>query len=113
VTTCKVHPAGRYYTLLKGVGSPEAAGQLSLIRATVARLYRKLHAKRVARTGFLSNDAALIVIDPQNDVLSESGVSWELVGASVNENNAIENLARLYSAGKQQQFAVFISPHFL
>ena len=29
------------------------------------------------------NDTALVVIDPQNDVLSETGVSWALVGASV------------------------------
>ena len=28
-------------------------------------------------------DTALVVIDPQNDVLSEKGVSWPLVGASV------------------------------
>ncbi len=27
-----------------------------------------------------SNDTALVVIDPQNDVLSEKGVSWALVG---------------------------------
>ena len=59
------------------------------------------------------NDTALVVIDPQNDVLSEQGVSWGLVGASVRENNTIENLARLFSAAKEQGFGVFISPHYL
>ena len=31
------------------------------------------------------HDTALVVIDPQNDVLSEKGISWDLVGASVAE----------------------------
>ena len=35
---------------------------------------------------FSKSDTALVVIDPQNDVLSETGVSWALVGASVKEN---------------------------
>ena len=45
-------------------------------------------------------DTALVVIDPQNDVLSENGVSWPLVSDSVKENNTIENLARLFTAAK-------------
>jgi nicotinamidase-related amidase len=60
---------------------------------------------------FQRNDTALVVIDPQNDVLSEKGVSWGLVGASVKENNTVENLARLFQAAKDQGFGVFISPH--
>jgi nicotinamidase-related amidase len=62
---------------------------------------------------FHKSDTALVVIDPQNDVLSEKGVSWKLVGASVKENNTVENLARLFTAAKAGDFAVFISPHFL
>jgi Isochorismatase family len=65
------------------------------------------HAFRQERYG------ALVVIDPQNDVLSEPGVSWGLVGASVRENNTIENLARLFAAAKGADFGVFISPHYL
>src|SRR5229473_860407 len=49
---------------------------------------------------FNKSDTALVVIDPQNDVLSEKGVSWGLVGASVKENNTVENLARLFKAAK-------------
>jgi nicotinamidase-related amidase len=60
-----------------------------------------------------NNDTALVVIDPQNDVLSEKGVSWSLVGASVKENNTVENIARLFKAAKEQNFGVFISPHYL
>jgi len=59
------------------------------------------------------NDTALVVIDPQNDVLSEKGVSWALVGDSVKENNTVENLARLFKAAKDRGFEVFISPHYL
>jgi nicotinamidase-related amidase len=58
-------------------------------------------------------DTALVVVDPQNDVLSEKGVSWGLLGDSVKENNTVENLARLFKAAKDQGFGVFISPHYL
>ncbi|MBN3879953.1 MULTISPECIES: hypothetical protein [unclassified Nostoc] len=34
------------------------------------------------------NDTAVVVIDPQNDVLSEKGVSWDLVGESVKDATA-------------------------
>ncbi len=62
---------------------------------------------------FHKNDTALVIIDPQNDVLSEKGVSWALVGDSVKENNTVENLARLFEAAKKRDFGVFISPHYL
>jgi nicotinamidase-related amidase len=62
---------------------------------------------------FDRTDTALVVIDPQNDVLSEKGVSWGLVGASVRENNTVENLYRLFKAAKDRDFGVFISPHYL
>ena len=35
------------------------------------------------------NDTAVVVIDPQNVVLSEKGVLWRLVGDSVKENNTV------------------------
>jgi nicotinamidase-related amidase len=59
------------------------------------------------------HDTALVVIDPQNDVLSEKGVSWGLVGDSVKENNTVENIARLFKAAKDGGYGVFISPHYL
>jgi nicotinamidase-related amidase len=60
-----------------------------------------------------SHDTALVVIDPQNDVLSEQGISWGMVGDSVKENHTIENLSRLFAAAKEQDFGVFVSPHYL
>jgi nicotinamidase-related amidase len=62
---------------------------------------------------FNKSDTALVVIDPQNDVLSDTGVSWALVGESVRENHTVENLERLFRAAKGQGFGVFISPHYL
>ena len=58
------------------------------------------------------NDTAVVVIDPQNDVLSEKGVSWDLVGDSVKENMTVENIERIFKAAKQHDFEVFISPHY-
>ena len=57
------------------------------------------------------SNTALVVIDPQNDVLSEKGISWGLVGASIQENGTVENIGRLFKAAKEQDFGVFISPH--
>jgi nicotinamidase-related amidase len=62
---------------------------------------------------FSKSDTALVVIDPQNDVLSEAGVSWGLAGESIRENNTVENLDRLFRAAKQVGYEVFISPHYL
>ena len=58
------------------------------------------------------NDTAIVVIDPQNDVLSETGVSWDLVGESVKDNKTVENIERVFKAAKQNGFEVFISPHY-
>ena len=59
-----------------------------------------------------SNDTALLVTDPQNDFLSEHGVTWELVGDSVKENRTIENIERLFKTAKGHGYEVFISPHY-
>jgi nicotinamidase-related amidase len=58
------------------------------------------------------NDTAVLVTDPQNDFLSEQGVTWQLVGDSVKENKTIENIERLFKAAKKNGFEVFISPHY-
>ncbi len=58
------------------------------------------------------NDTAVLVTDPQNDFLSEQGVTWQLVGDSVKENKTVENIERLMQAAKSNGFEVFISPHY-
>ena len=58
------------------------------------------------------SDTAVVFIDPQNDVLSEKGLSWPLVHESLKENNTIENMERIFKTAKAQGFEVFISPHY-
>src|SRR6516162_2156657 len=57
-------------------------------------------------------DAAVVFIDPQNDVLSDKGLSCALVGDSVSENNTVENIERIFKTAKDKGFEVFISPHY-
>ena len=57
-------------------------------------------------------DTAVVFIDPQNEVLSETGKAWPLVRESLAENNTIENMDRIFTAAKRHGFAVFISPHY-
>jgi nicotinamidase-related amidase len=58
------------------------------------------------------NDTAVLITDPQNDFLSEKGVTWELVGDSVKENKTVENIERIFKTAKNNGFEVFISPHY-
>ncbi len=59
-----------------------------------------------------NNDTAVLVTDPQNDFLSEQGVTWQLVGDSVRENRTVENIERLMQVAKSNGYEVFISPHY-
>ena len=58
------------------------------------------------------NDTAVLVTDPQNDFLSEQGVTWQLFGDSVKENRTVENIERLIQVAKSNGYEVFISPHY-
>jgi nicotinamidase-related amidase len=57
-------------------------------------------------------DTAVVVIDPQNDVLSPSGKNWAVLQASVTENRTVEHLIEIFTAAKAHGFAAFISPHY-
>lgn len=59
-----------------------------------------------------SSDTALVIIDPQNDFLSPDGVTWELVGESVTENQTVDHLEQLMLAAKAAGFPLFVSPHY-
>jgi len=58
------------------------------------------------------NDTAVVITDPQNDFLSEEGATWGLVGESVIANNTRENIQKLFKSAKDNDFQVFISPHY-
>src|SRR6201995_6113676 len=59
-----------------------------------------------------NSDTAGVFIDPQNEVLSETGKPWPLLHESLKENNTIENMERIFKAAKSHDFEVFISPHY-
>ena len=54
---------------------------------------------------------AVLIIDPQNDFLSEGGAVWDLVGSEVTRNQVVDRLERIRQAAKEAQILVFYSPH--
>ncbi len=61
---------------------------------------------------FDKSNTAVVIIDPQNDVLSEKGLAWPLLHESLKEINTVENIERIFKAAKALGFEVFISPHY-
>jgi len=59
-----------------------------------------------------SSDTAVVITDPQNDFLSESGATWALVGDSVKEHRTVEHIEQLLATAKARGFEVFVSPHY-
>jgi nicotinamidase-related amidase len=59
-----------------------------------------------------SKRTALVITDPQNDFLSPEGVTWGLVGASVEANGTVKNIEALMKTAKANDIDVFISPHY-
>jgi hypothetical protein len=55
---------------------------------------------------------ALVITDPQNDFLSPDGVTWGVVGASVEKNNTVANIESLFKAAKAADITVAVSPHY-
>jgi nicotinamidase-related amidase len=58
------------------------------------------------------NNTALVITDPQNDFLSPQGVTWSVVGESVEENNTVQNIEDLFKAATENGLPIFISPHY-
>ncbi len=61
---------------------------------------------------FGRQDTAIVITDPQNDFLSEQGVTWGLVGESVKANGTVAHIEQLFKAAKDKGYDVFISPHY-
>ncbi len=55
---------------------------------------------------------ALVVTDPQNDFLSPQGVTWGVVGKSVEANGTVANIEALLKSAKTAGLPVFVSPHY-
>ena len=86
-----------------------AAGVMSLII-----MVQDARADGLPDPGFTieRGNTALVVTDPQNDFLSPDGVTWGVVGASVEANGTVENIDKLFAAAKAAGMPVFISPHY-
>ena len=55
---------------------------------------------------------ALVLTDPQNDFLSPKGVTWGVVGKSVEANKTVEHIETLLKSAKSSGIPVFVSPHY-
>lgn len=58
------------------------------------------------------SDTAVVIIDPQNDVLSPTGRNWEVLADSIGENNTVEHLVELLDAARMGGYPLFVSPHY-
>ncbi len=55
---------------------------------------------------------ALVVTDPQIDFLSSKGVTWGVVGKSVEKHGTVANIGRLFKAAKAAGMTAAVSPHY-
>ncbi len=55
---------------------------------------------------------ALVVTDPQVDFLHPDGVTWGVIGASVEEHNTVNNIETLFKSAKAADLTVAVSPHY-
>ncbi len=68
---------------------------------------------QLPQPGFdFDNSTALVITDPQIDFLSPEGVTWGVVGQSVEENNTVDNLESLFQWAEDNDVLVFVSPHY-
>src|SRR5262249_53888042 len=111
------HPIGRR-SLLSGLAATAAAATVTAGAAGEAAAQNNRYADPPNPKLPKSNSeldlarTALVVIDPQVDVLSPKGRLWTVVGESVTEQNLVPNLVRLFDAAKRAGITVAISPHY-
>jgi nicotinamidase-related amidase len=60
----------------------------------------------------IDKHTAIVITDPQIDFLSPKGVTWGVVGKSVQANNTVANLDTIFKTAKAHQLPVFVSPHY-
>lgn len=60
----------------------------------------------------VDSKTAILITDPQIDFLSPEGVTWGVVGKSVEENNTVANIERVFKIAEGNNIPVFISPHY-
>ena len=59
-----------------------------------------------------TESTAILIIDPQNDFLSEGGAVWDLVGSEVQKNKVVTRLQKIIKTARNLKIPVVYSPHF-
>jgi nicotinamidase-related amidase len=103
------HVAGAVAATAAAAGATAAAAQDSALSPYADPANPALPASNME---LVRGRTALVVVDPQNDFLAETGVAWGVVGESVREHNVVENIERLFKAAKAANLPVMISPHY-
>lgn len=55
---------------------------------------------------------ALVVTDPQIDFLSPDGVTWDIFGPSITDNDTVAHIGQLLDSAKAADVTVAVSPHY-
>jgi nicotinamidase-related amidase len=97
-----------------GAAAVAAAGVSGTARATAHEPYADPKEPALPPSSMVLNPAraALVVTDPQIDFLSPDGVTWGVVGKSVEQHGTVGNIEKLFKAAKAKGMTVAISPHY-
>ncbi|NRB05642.1 MAG: cysteine hydrolase [Rhodobacteraceae bacterium] len=55
---------------------------------------------------------AVVIIDPQIDFLHPEGVTWGVIGPSVEQHNTVDNIEALFKVAKEVDIVTAVSPHY-
>lgn len=110
----------RRRSAMKGVLGAAAAGLAAAVASSALAepAARSLYADPEkgmlppSNMSLIKGRVALLLVDPQNDFLSEKGVAWGVVGESVREHDTVNNMERLFKSAKAAGIPVVISPHY-
>lgn len=60
----------------------------------------------------IDKQTAIVMTDPQNDFLSETGLGWGAFGENIVKNKTVEHLLKIFEVAAEKGMLVFISPHY-
>ncbi len=81
---------------------------------TFPAIYAEPQSPALPGSGFVLDPehAALVITDPQVDLLSPGGASWPVFGQSIRENDTVTHIGELFDAAKLTGITVAVSPHY-
>jgi len=72
---------------------------------TIALFMTNLAVAQLPDPGFIIDDhTAIVITDPQVDFLSPDGVTWGIVGESVEKNGTVKNLETMFKLARRPEF---------